>query len=196
MSFFQDNYPNLSEQQAIAIPDHYPLQDEQMPMRDVWFPSAARAYGEATFVCPTNSILNSLNSLNSASASKPKPIWSYRFNVRDDIYVSLGLGVPHVLETTAVMGGPGMLPDTASSASFSTYNAPMVPVVMKYWLSFVRSLDPNVHKDADAPVWEPWGSSQRRLLLQTGGSVMETVDQGQSDRCRFWQSLASSMNQR
>jgi hypothetical protein len=35
-----------------------------------------------------------------------------------------------------------------------TYNAHIVPIIMNYWISFVRDLSPNSHKYQEAPHWE------------------------------------------
>jgi acetylcholinesterase len=70
--------------------------------------------------------------------------------------------------------------------------------VMDYWLSFVRSLDPNTYKEAGAPTWETVGSaeSQSRLVFEGAGKAgMEKVPEVQKGRCAFWEGLAVTMEQ-
>jgi acetylcholinesterase len=200
----------MTTSQANQIPNLYPL-EPPLPEHEAWFPSASRAYAETTFICPTNTILNAMlnattnsstasNSSATATAtatssSQPNTgIWSYRYNVHDDWNTARGLGVPHVYESTAVFG-PGNLGMGPSNRAYCTYNAPIVPVVMNYWLSFARTLDPNVYKDPSAPEWQQWSADQTRLVFQTNASVMERVDHGQIRRCQFWKDAAQAMEQ-
>lgn len=202
-TFFHNNYPGLTDADAHKIPSFYPL-EPPLPKHNVWFPSASAAYGDATFICPTYVILNSL--LNSATVSKPSSrsngvesssvgIWSYRYNVHDAYNTAQGLGIPHVYESFAVFG-VDMLPMGPSSQSYRTYNAPIIPVVMNYWISFVRALDPNVYRDPAAPEWQPWTSQHRRMLLQTGASAMENLTSIEEARCSFWQSIGPTIQQK
>lgn len=82
----------------------------------------------------------------------------------------------------------------ALSSSYSTYNAPIIPIVMDYWISFVRELSPNRYKSAAAPHWESFGDG-RRLVLRTNATGMEVVDGAQWERCAFWEGLAGVMEQ-
>lgn len=61
-----------------------------------------------------------------------------------------------------------------------------------YWLSFVRSGDPNAHKLARVPVWPTYMPARRlRIALQEGastdvsGSTIETEMQPESSQCAF-----------
>ncbi|KAM5351720.1 hypothetical protein ACJ41O_004443 [Fusarium nematophilum] len=181
LSFMVDNYPDLSENETEVILDTYP-REPRLPTRQAWFPSAARAYGEAAFVCPTINILDSFPEATN--------IWAYRYNVEIKDFVQKGLGVPHVSNGPAVFG-PKMTP-SASGPSYLTYNAPMVPIVMNYWISFVRALDPNEYRYKDTPRWEPWGSDQRRLKFELRNNTMERVTEGERERCDVWLGLANS----
>ncbi|CAM1506603.1 Fc.00g062440.m01.CDS01 [Cosmosporella sp. VM-42] len=190
VSYILANYPNLTATETSSIVDLYPL-EAALPNRAAWFSSAARAYGETTFTCPTNNILNAfireLNTTNTSSASlDTAPVWSYRYNVTDEYYTSLGLGTPHVFEAPAVMG-PSMLPPAAVPSSYFAQNAAMVPIMMNYWISFVRALDPNVYRHSSTPQWETWGTGQQRIVFELENSAMESVDRDQRERCEFWE---------
>ncbi|KAJ9425033.1 Alpha/Beta hydrolase protein [Fusarium oxysporum] len=182
--YMQNEYPYLTTEDTETILDLYP-QEPKIVKHDTWFPSASRAYGEATFICPTNNILNAF-----AEHADPKTLWSYRYNVAIEEFTNDGYGVPHVSNAPAVFG-PDM---TAAKAgpSYRTYNAPMVPIVQNYWISFVRSFDPNTHRDEDAPRWENWGDDQRRLVFELNNNTMESVDKGQRERCEAWLDMSGS----
>ncbi|KAF7550608.1 hypothetical protein G7Z17_g5612 [Cylindrodendrum hubeiense] len=188
VSFMQDNYPGLNTNNTDSMLEQYPIEDT-LPTRAPWFPSTSRAYGEATFICPTNNVLNAFRAANSSSANAT--IFSYRYNLQDKASIASGRGVPHVFEAPAVFG-PTMV---NSAASYFTYNADIVPIVMNYWISFVRALDPNPYRYDDAPRWLPWGDTQRRLVLQLQNSTMETVPKNETERCSFWHNLNETMAQ-
>ncbi|KAK3936069.1 lipase 1 [Diplogelasinospora grovesii] len=214
-AFMANNYPKLTSNQTDAILQHYPKLPP-LPWHEEWFPSASQAYGEATFICPTVNVLNTLQHSSDSSlkynnagsggsgsgSAGPGPgIWSYRYNVYDSENTAEGLGVQHLFEAAAVFG-----PDNINGArrSYWTYNAPIVPVVMSYWISFVRTLDPNIYRSPGSPNWEKWGADMNRLVMETGNTHMETVGKGvegpggeggELERCRFWEGLGGVMEQ-
>ncbi|KAM5372988.1 hypothetical protein ACJZ2D_007199 [Fusarium nematophilum] len=182
--YMLNEYPYLTDDDTETIRDLYPLEDP-LPQHDIWFPSASRAYGEVTFICPVTNIVNAF-----AAASKVTKMWSYRYNVQIDEFTARGLGVPHVANNPAVFG-PDMTP-AAAAPSYRTYNAPMVPIVQKYWISFVRAFDPNEYRDDDAPEWDTWGDDQRRLMFELGNNKMESVGAGERERCQAWLDMGDS----
>ncbi|KAH7328803.1 Alpha/Beta hydrolase protein [Stachybotrys elegans] len=202
-NFLRINYPKLRSWKVDEIVDLYPL-EPRLANKGAWFPSSSRAYGDATFICPTNNILEAYTSPNASNASNapshdqvpmnPSQLWSYRYNVVDQIHAANGLGVPHVFEAPAVFG-PGMLPPGAVAPSYWSYNAPIVPQVMSYWLSFARTLDPNTFKRGEDPVWEPWGLDRQRLVIDLAGSLMELTPGDEMERCEYWSSLANFTRQ-
>lgn len=184
MTFFLDQHPNMTPPEARKLLSYYP-REGLVPYHASWFPSTSRAYGESTFICPTNSILDAL-SKNSRS------LYSYRYNVHDTVLDANGMGVPHVTEAPAVFG-PDML-TYAAPESYKTYNAEVVPLVMNYFISFARSLDPNTYKTEKAPEWQTWGDNRRRMVLQRGNSTTEVVGQGEIERCAFWKGIGTGLN--
>lgn len=110
-----------------------------------------------------------------------EPLFSY--NVIDPTFEAEGYGVPHVSELGAVWG-PENINGEAPTSLFTT-NAAIIPVVQGYWISFIRTLDPNVLRAVGTPTWEPFGPTLDRILLQTNATKMETVPQDQRDRCDF-----------
>jgi carboxylesterase type B len=186
----QNNYPHLTTADTDAINKEYPLMPP-LPKHAAYFPSASAAYGEATFTCPGNFISHTF--ANAPSRSK---VWNYRYNVLQANNIASGLGVPHTFESPAIFG-LGNANDNILS-SYATYNADIIPIVMSYWISFVRELTPNRYKYGSAPHWESFGDGKdggRRILLQTNGTVMEKIPADQGGRCEFWKGLSVTMEQ-
>jgi len=66
--------------------------------------------------------------------------------------------------------------------------------LIAYWLSFVRSGDPNTYKLPQSPNWSPYSAhSKERIVLQQGpgnstnisGSFMEEEPEPETERCQF-----------
>ncbi|KAI1804113.1 alpha/beta-hydrolase [Daldinia bambusicola] len=230
--FLRANYPRLTDARAADanFSAEYPP-EPPLPLHEAWFPSAATAYGEATFICPTNFFLSShvqqsrrrgdndtttTTTTDNNNSARRKQAWSYRYDVYDAQNAAQGLGVPHIWEAWAVFG-----PDSQQGgigggpASYYHEAAGVVPLVMDYWISFVRTLDPSALRTPGAPVWEPWdddvaeedddeeggkgdgnNGAGRRLLMQVGNFSMETVPEDQRERCAFWEGLAPALQQR
>ncbi|KAI1482678.1 alpha/beta-hydrolase [Daldinia eschscholtzii] len=204
--FLRNNYPHLTDAQASNFPSEYP-QEPPLPLHESWFPSAATAYGEATFICPTNTFLSSyVRRRNNAQHA-----WSYRYDVYDASNAAQGLGVPHIWESWAVFGPDSQQGPGGGPASYYNEAAGVVPLVMDYWISFVRTLDPSTLRTPGAPVWELWDAESssdgdtttnggatngKRLLMQIGNFSMETVLDDQQERCDFWEELAPALQQR
>lgn len=191
-NFLQNNYPLLTTDDTDAIASMYPLLPA-LPQHEAYFPSTSMAYGEATFICPAITLLAAYQSLD-ANATTPQ-LWNYRYNVLDDNNVAQGLGVPHLWESYAVFG-PRNLANAAAPESYLTYNAEMVPLVMGYFLSFVMAHDPNPVRAVGAPVWEAWGTTGQRIVMETNATRMEVVGDEQKARCAFWAGLAERTQQK
>jgi len=196
-AFFRDNFPRLSPANASAVLAHYPRLP-RLPRHRAWFPSASSAYGEAVFTCPAVNMLTALahNDASSAGARASRR-WGYRYDVYDAESEAAGMGVVHLFEAAAIFG-----PENIAYAppSYWTYNAPIVPLVMDYWISFVRALDPNVYRNPAAPEWESWDAgggpdSKRRLVFRTGNLTVEQTPPDQVERCEFWLGMADAMEQ-
>lgn len=188
LTFMQANYPRLNSDQLQQISDTYPP-SALYPMHTTFFAAAAQAYGESTFTCPGIEITNSI-----AQYLSPAQAWNYRYNVRDAENEANGLGVPHVSEKPAIFG-PGNT-GSCDGCSYETYNAPMVPIVMNYWISFIVSLNPNTHRYTSSPEWQPWANHNgQRLLFQLNKTAMEPVPVDQITRCQMWKGMVSTLEQ-
>lgn len=184
-TFFKNNYPNLNDTQLQAIIDAYPLMSP-LPRHAAWYPSVSAAYGDATFLCPANSMANSM-----ASYFCPDEVWQYRCYITTAANIANGVGTPHTMEMPAILGTS--LRSSVDSTWFNE-NAPSVPIVMHYYISFIKALDPNKYKYETAPTWESWGSGAgRRLHLETNATAMEDVPKNMTEDCSLWDDLSDSM---
>ena len=193
-SFMMDNYPHLTSADTDAINAQYPLMPP-LPAHAAYYPSAAAAYGETTFTCVGNFIASVY-----AKSWSPSRVWNYRYNVQMDGYIAAGLGVPHTIESEAIFGVGNVNDDANAEAEtgYTTYNTEIIPVVMNYYISFIRDLNPNRYKYEGAPQWESFGDGEdggNRLMFQTNATAMEQIPQGQVARCEFWKGLALEMEQ-
>ena len=111
----------------------------------------------------------------------------------DPTQVNQGLGVPHTAELSAVWGPSNT--NGAAPPSYTTANAAIVPAVQGYWTSFIRTFNPNTFRAEGSPEWEPFGATQKRILLETNATRMETVPQDQTARCEFLTSIAINLQQ-
>ncbi|KAK4170113.1 lipase 1 [Cladorrhinum sp. PSN259] len=207
-TFFENNYPLLTQDDIESIFARYP-QLPMVPNHATWFPTTSQAYGDATFICPQTNVLNSLSGprhhLSSSSSWSNKTnttttisssLYAYRYNVHDKQNMADGLGVPHLFDAAAIFG-----PDNISGGhtdSYKTYNKDVVSRVMSYYISFVRTLDPNPLRLRGTPEWETWRGNDdsskdygemRRMLFETDDTKMESVSKEEEGRCRFWEGL-------
>ncbi|KAJ7625145.1 Alpha/Beta hydrolase protein [Mycena rosella] len=146
----------------------YPLRSP-LPNHAPFFPSAAAA----------NFIAAQINRVRQL-------VWNYRFSVVQANDATAGLGVPHASELPAIFG-PAFIPG-GSSTTFATTNAPIVPVVMNYCISFIRSLNPNPHRFFNA-------TNQRRLKFVLNDTHVEEIPVNENMRCAFWNEIGARIEQ-
>ncbi|KAJ7676411.1 Alpha/Beta hydrolase protein [Mycena rosella] len=190
--FVQDHLYTLSGREIIRltpadvtrITQLYPLRPP-LPNHAPFFPSAAAAYGEGTFTCPSNFIAAQINRVRQL-------VWNYRFSVVQANDAVAGLGVPHA---TSCDLRPAFIPG-GSSTTFATTNAPIVPVVMNYWISFIRSLNPNPHRFVGTPEWAQFNATnQRRLKFVLDDTHVEEIPVDENMRCAFWNEIGARIEQ-
>lgn len=188
--FFENHigYSNLTDTQVEKILEAYPVMP-QITTHGAYFPSISQLLADFVFLCPAYNMLESW-----AKYDSPSRAWNYRYAVLDELATEAGLGTPHTFETEAIFG-PGNAVSiegdfNGAGESYSTYNAPIVPVVQGYWISFVKSLNPNPYRASSAPVWRPFGSGiGDRIRIKTNDTAMEVVTRGEITRCALWDSL-------
>ena len=187
-TFFMDNYPLLTTNDTDNIVSTYSyLANTSTPEHGPLFAEASAAYGEATFICLSNTVVSTYAAALPAQAAQNNtaPAWNYRYNVLSASNEAAGDGVPHTYQDPALWG-PG---DPSYTADYMTSNAADIPLVMGYWTSFIKTLDVNAQAAPGAPVWETFGSDGKRLMFNASGASLEVVPADQNQRCAFWASL-------
>ena len=138
-------------------------------------------------------LISSSDDYRSSNTTATPPTWMYRYNVANDPDTARGFGVPHGAQGAASFGAAY----TDAPASYSTYNAPIVPIGMHYYASFVRALDPNVYRADVAPAWTEWTDDARqRLVFELDRMRMESVPEDERKRCRAWEGVAEAARQK
>ncbi|KAI0317980.1 Alpha/Beta hydrolase protein [Amylostereum chailletii] len=144
------------------------------------------ALGESQLICARSIMGNAWR--------KSNPTFTYRYNQANPTGSDL-VHVGHAAENWMMFLG------TNTGFNGSTTFSPMTPTetafaeeLIAYWLSFVRSGNPNTFKLDRSPEWRAFTSGDKaRIVLQQGpnktttesGSFLEVEDGGQTKRCAF-----------
>ena len=111
--------------------------------------------------------------------------YHYRYNVLDSVLAQQGIFTPHTSELYAIWGS-----NNTDGGDPKCFNTPAASggcmeagaIVQSYWISFVRTLDPNVFRKEGAAVWEQWSvESPRRVVFDNGGASMEVMGRGEGE---------------
>lgn len=189
-TFIKDQFPYITTSQLREWNHLYPVEDyPTFPATGRFWRLASTGYGEMRYICPGLFI-------NAVYARLGVPAWNYHWDVKDPEAEASGLGVTHTVEINAIWG-PENVADPPESYREGGVNAHVVPVVQGYWTSFVRALDPNVHRREGTPVWEAWTRENgfRALRFGTNETVMEDVDGGLRGRCEYLSSIGEDLRQ-
>lgn len=190
-AFLQAQFPLLNQSNFDTIQDLYPSENQSTSLypkignTGQYWRSTADAYGDQRYVCP-GFFMNNV-SAHYASKNPTAGNWNYHYNVSDQNQLNEGIGVPHVAEQSAVWG-------VSNPASYKTTNAPIIPLIQQYWISFIKTFDPNTLRLDGAPHWDDWGTPDikggNRLLVNSpdangrlSTTVMELVDDDYRYRC-------------
>ncbi|KAL2069977.1 hypothetical protein VTL71DRAFT_14657 [Oculimacula yallundae] len=121
------------------------------------------------------------------------PTYNYKYGVLDPADEAAGFGAWHTVETYAVWG-PNRT-DGGPPASYKTSNAPIIPIVRKYWGSFIRTLNPSTNRASGADEWKPYtgDATRERLFIQTNNTKMEFMSPAQSLRCQIVQPMTENL---
>ena len=147
------------------------------PTDPQWRNTAADIYGHIRYICP------GLNFSSAYADETSLSTWQYRWDV-----------------------GPALHVGELTSIWFNGTQAAQV-FVQGYWLSFIRSFDPNAHprsfwtrsgEKLTSPKWETFGKSgnESRLLLDDKNVVkMEKVSEQELERCNVINGMGLQLNQ-
>ncbi|KAI0664141.1 alpha/beta-hydrolase [Cubamyces menziesii] len=141
------------------------------------------ATGESELICSREII--------GSTAARGNKVYSYRYNQPVPTFNTTL--VTHAAENwmlfrgtrTGTNGTTTFQPQSANDKAFASE-------LIAYWLSFVRSGDPNTYKLPQSPVWPQYTSDSKiRMVLQESGdtdvsaSVVENEPGQESERCVF-----------
>lgn len=123
--------------------------------------------------------------------------YHYRYNVLDTTPGGLadqGLFTPHTSELYAIWGRNHTDANDPKCFKLDSENggcASAIRIVQSYWISFVRTLDPNTFRLLGTPTWEAWSiDSPRRIVFDNANASMETMGAG------IGEIVIAGMNQR
>ncbi|KAF4628467.1 hypothetical protein G7Y89_g9691 [Cudoniella acicularis] len=115
--------------------------------------------------------------------------WHYHYDVLDPRDEATGDRVYHVVELNAIWGPnntDGSPPPYYRVSNDNGGNAGIIPIMQNYWISFVRTLDPNKLRLAGTAEWTPWTMKTRqRLLFHRNGTAMESMTDAEKARCKL-----------
>lgn len=218
---FKDQVPSVTEAQLQTLLEAYPASLNEMSFfsRDVSAKNATLRKGSGVQWQRDAAIMQELkqqcvsaffSDMNSVQGNTAN--YHYRYNVLDTTpggQADQGLFTPHTNELYAIWGKnntDGGDPKCLSISAAEGGCSEGVSITQSYWISFIRSLDPNTFRAADAPVWETWSvASPRRIVLDNANATMETMGAGigeltiagqtQRQRCdNFMLPLAKAVN--
>ncbi|KAI0058368.1 alpha/beta-hydrolase [Artomyces pyxidatus] len=174
-------FPNLSNASIEKLLQVYPADE---------FENGDQRYrvvtGESELICA--------RTIMGEAWAEHGPTFTYRYNQADPTSSDPTV-VGHAAENYMMFLGT----ETGNNGSTTFYpmNATQIAFaeeLIAYWLSFVRSGDPNTYKLSRSPLWVPFTlGSKRRIVLQEGppasnnvsGSYIEAEPEQENARCHF-----------
>ncbi|CAK7241469.1 MAG: hypothetical protein STHCBS139747_002931 [Sporothrix thermara] len=216
VDFVVNNFPGLAANDtgANVVRQYYPQVPSQ-PVHNSWYPTLAQVYGELAFICPTVATLDAVAAAATAThenrnqtnnQTNNSTLYAYRYFMKDPDNFVAGTGTVHMMDAAAIFGPKNVAccppasytTDDADGADHSEDrdgNPGLVPVMMDYYLSFVRTFNPNTYKSAHATEWGTWDNKSRLIIMSGSAQAMETVPDDLVARCRVWQDLAGVTGQ-
>jgi carboxylesterase type B len=167
----------------------YPNTNNTCPNAGCYWRQLSDVYGDIRFMCPALFMSSQLRALGSSAS------YSYLWNVEDPALMREGLGVPHTVETDALLGTQYGKEGAPESYKPGGINEMASPIMQGYWTSFIRSLDPNKHRYPGTAEWRNWETgSPRRIVFGTKGKTeMEEIPPELKEKCEFWVKYGTQM---
>ncbi|KAI0768170.1 alpha/beta-hydrolase [Trametes elegans] len=171
-------FPGLTSEDLEEYLQHYPSSEfecEQQRLADIT--------GESELRCARDII--------GLSVAKRNKAYTYRYN--QPVPTANTTAVAHASDNWMMFRGTSTgFNGTTTFESQRPIDEALAAEMIAYWLSFVRSGDPNAYKLERAPEWPAFSAGRRtRIVLQEGnstdvsGSVVEEEPQAEIDRCAF-----------
>ncbi|KAI0088264.1 Alpha/Beta hydrolase protein [Irpex rosettiformis] len=179
------SFPGLTNDDLQEFAEHYPLSDFDSIEQQVEVGA-----GESQLRCAAEIL--------GGAFSKQAKSYVYRYNTANPTSGNTAV-VGHAAENWMMFLGTntGFNGSTTFSSMTPSEDA-FASELIAYWLSFVRSGDPNKFKLARAPTWPTYSpTSAQRIVLTEGtvnvsGSTVETIPELEQSRCAFVATKAHS----
>ncbi|KAJ3826726.1 Alpha/Beta hydrolase protein [Lentinula raphanica] len=176
----QEAFPGLTSTDLEEFAKEYPLSE---------FDSTSQQFQVAT----GESILICSREILGGAYAQTNNVWTYRYNQPNPTSGSLAVG--HAAENWMMFNGINTgFNGTGTFTPMSPVEKAFAAELIAYWLSFVRSGDPNTFKLDRSPTWEGYfRTSKKRVVLQQpvdnsttmSGSFNELEPEVESGRCEF-----------
>jgi carboxylesterase type B len=189
--FLQANFPSIQKAQLDKVNSMYMSRPDDPVYQGAgkYWQGISKAYGEIRYICPAIYISSAYNSHCATALSN----WGYHYAVIDSDAITSGYGTTHTIEVNAIWGPQYV--STKPPISYSTSNGEIVPLMQRYWTSFIRSYNPNTYRAAGSPEWQPWGDEYKQIFIQTEYTKMVTLPGDRKTRCKYLQSIARDLAQ-
>ncbi|KAJ3730964.1 alpha/beta-hydrolase [Lentinula guzmanii] len=179
----QEAFPGLTSADLEEFVKEYPLSE---------FDSTSQQFQVAT----GESILICSREILGGAYAHATIAWTYRYNQPNPTSGSLAVG--HAAENWMMFNGINTgFNGTGTFTPMSPVEKAFAAELIAYWLSFVRSGNPNTFKLDRSPIWEEYfitgDNLKQRIVLQQpvnnstigSGSLMESEPAVESGRCGF-----------
>ncbi|KAK3395405.1 Alpha/Beta hydrolase protein [Sordaria brevicollis] len=204
--FIKDQFPAITAAQLDNLNKLYPNPyGSSCSGPGCWWNQTGQVYGEMRYMCPGLYLNDAFDHYND-HYTKGTSSWAYRWNVKDQEQLANGLGVPHVVELNALFGPENIYNRGAVPKSYwpNHENAAAVQVMQSYWVSFIKTFDPNKLRCCGAAEWKAWrsagddgtGAQRQRLVFETYGKTgMETIPKDLEARCNYLRAIGKDLQQ-
>ncbi|KAJ2918495.1 hypothetical protein MD484_g1931, partial [Candolleomyces efflorescens] len=177
---------------GVALRQFFPsITDKDIHELDQAYPNRSFSSDSLRFQTITgDSQLRCANSILGTAFSKSVNTWVYRYNQRNPL--DPRPGVTHAAENWIMFLGSTIgFNGTTTFHDLAPVETAFASELIAYWLSFVRSGDPNTFKLSRSPVWSKYSSTKRnKIVLQQvpeggkgSGSTSEVESQEEAARC-------------
>ncbi|KAF2015287.1 alpha/beta-hydrolase [Aaosphaeria arxii CBS 175.79] len=178
-TYIQDHYPLLTDSDLDAIVATY-TNDKHWPDSGRYWDAVAKAQGDLRYICPAMLASNAIAQNNPPDV----PAWQYQWDVTAKHDDSNGYGTKHAGTVGNVM-------------------ARRDNDISRYFISFIKHLDPNPGRNTRSPKWNPLDMKDPKRLFFTNRRSedkkmyieMQEPDAARRERCELVRRLMPRLQQ-